>query len=264
METRTFRSILSAAGALTVLTSLGVVACSGDDPVEREVPTPAQVRDYFALNDGSCWRYRFQQGAATLFARVEVSGPNMQSVAGETVYVRKFTFESGGLPREWYLDTEADGEIRLLRATSGLDRTSRETRRYEETAPLFGALEFDVQNQFGLEQGDRFTTESTTPELCTGEDQSCAPGPAERHEWTVTSTDEEVTTPDGQEVAVKMNYRVSDDEGSRTEVYSLVPGKGVARFTDEEGTVYQVCAWRVCDSAGACIGAPSCAELDCF
>lgn len=256
MDPRALRSILYAL-------AISAVGCSGEDPPEKQVPTPEQVRDYFALNGGNCYRYRFSEGAATLFANVEIAGPNMTSVAGKTVYVRKLTYDSGGLPQEWFLDTESEGEVRLVRATSGRDRINRETRNYEAELPLFYALEFDLRGEFGLEQGDRFTTEATTPELCTGEEQTCAQGVAERHEWTVTSDTDTVTTPDGQETAIKLNYKVKDDTRETTEVYSLVPGKGVARFTNADGTIFQLCAWRVCDSAGACFGAESCAELTC-
>lgn len=249
--------------ALTLLVAAALPAgCGGEDPPPKEVPTPAQVRDFFALNNDSCWRYKFIKSGATLFARVDVAGPNDTSIAGETVYVRKFRLESGGLPAEWFLDTEADAEVRLLRSTSGTDQASRETRRYDTApAPLFGTLAYDRAGAAELEEGARFTTEST-PMLCTGEDQTCAAGNLERHEWTVLGT-ESVTTPDGDKDAVKLQYRITADTGGGTANYFLVPGLGIAKFTDFDGTFYQVCDWRVCDATGACVGAESCAALTC-
>lgn len=234
--------------------------CGGEDPPEVQVPTPAEVRDYFGLGADSCWRYRYKQGSANLYRRVDITGPNDTSISGHVVYLRKLAFESGGLPQEWYLDTESKGEVRLLRAADGADRQSRETRRYEtEPTPLFGQLAFDFGGDLALEAGVRFTTEGATPELCTGEAQTCAPGAAERHEWTV-SGQEMVSTPDGDEMAFKMSYKVTDDAGSSTEFYWLVPGKGIAKFTDNNGTIYQVCNWRVCDAGGGCVGADNCTD----
>lgn len=252
------------AAATCLLSAFALTACGGEDPPAVELPSDEQVRDYFAVNNDSCWRYKYRQGNANLFRRVDITGPNMTSISGHTVYVRKVAYESGGgLPREWYLESAGQGELRMLRSADGRERDTRATRRYETgTTPLFGQLEFDFSGKYDLEVGARFTTEASTPDLCTGIDQSCAPGPAERHEWTVAS-EEMVTTPDGQEMAFKMSYKVTDDARSLTEFYWLVPGKGIAKFSDSDGTSYQVCDWRVCDSKGECVGAASCAELAC-
>ncbi len=260
MHLPTLRTILSA-GLGCVISTATLTGCSGEDPPAVEIPSPAQVRDYFGLNADSCWRYRYKQGSANLYRRADVAGPNETSISGHTVYVRKLAYESGGLPVEWYLETELNGEVRLLRSATGRDRDARETRRYEtEPTPLFGALEYDFSGNIDLKVGTRFTTETATPDLCTGMEQSCAPGPTERHEWTVSNT-EMVATPDGEEMAIKMNYKVTDDTRTTTEVYWLVPGKGIAKFTGDDGTVYQVCNWRVCDAAGACTGAANCTDM---
>ena len=249
--------------ALATLAGLALAtACSGEDPPPVQVPSPTEVRDYFALNNDSCWRYKFIRSGANLFARVDVTGPNDTSVAGKTVYVRKFALESGGLPVEWFLNTEADADVRLVRATSGRDRTTRETRRYDaDPTPLFGTLEYARSGEVQLEEGARFTVE-TTPTLCTGEEQTCADGTLERHEWTVLGS-EAVSTPDGEQQAQKLQYVITADTGGGTANYFLVPGRGIAKFTDFDGTFYQVCDWRVCDSSGTCVGAESCAALTC-
>ena len=226
-----------------------------------EVPSPTTVRDYFALNNDSCWRYRFTRSNATLFSRVDITGPNDTSIAGSTVYVRKFLLESGGLPIEWFLDTESDGAVRLLRSTAGRDRDSRETRRFEGMMPpLFAQLEFDFTGELKFEGS--FQTD-VVPVLCTGADQTCGDGVNERHSWNVLGQ-EMVNTPDGDQMAVKLNYTITTDASSQTAQYFLVPNRGIAKFTDFDGTFYQVCDWRVCDSNSSCVGATSCNELTCL
>ena len=81
----------------------------------------------------------------------------------------------------------------------------------------------------------------------------------ERHVWSVLSNSETVATPDGTATAYKLSYVRRGD----TALYWTVPGFGLAKFNDFDNKRYQVCAARVCDSAGTCTGAPSCDELNC-
>lgn len=226
--------------------------CGGDDGPPRETfPAPDVVRTAYGLNAESCWRYRFSRDGNSLFATVTVSGPNMDAVAGRTVYIQKYQLESGGLPTEDYFDTESNGEIRLLRHAEGAQAQNRVTKRYEEdaTPPLFAKFKLDRTGQPILDVGERFETNSTPKDL-----------PIERHVWSVLSNAEMVVTPDGDKAAYKLQY---NRETSSTAVYFVVPGFGVARFVDFSGTTHQVCAARVCDGRGACAGADSCASLVC-
>jgi hypothetical protein len=69
-----------------------------------------------------------------------------------------------------------------------------------------------------------------------------------------------VTTSEGEAAAVTMDYR----KNGIPSTWWLVPGYGFAKFQNFDGTTYQVCAARVCDSTGACTGAPDCTNnLDC-
>lgn len=239
-----------------------LAACGGDDPPPKEVPSPAQVRSYFGINTESCFRYAYSAGGATVYARISYSGPNMTSIAGKTVYLRAYSKESGGLPEEWFLDTESNAEVRLLRSTEG-QGGSRITRRYEtEPQPLFAELAFDKMNQPSVAVGDRFEVEST-PKECIG-NGDCTDAPAEKHTWTVLALDRMVTTPEGMLPAVELEYRVqAGTNAPRVSTWSLIPGRGIAKFTDFTGTLHQVCAWRTCDASGACTGAPSCNDLVC-
>lgn len=238
------------------------LACGSDEVPPKEVPSPAQVRSYFGINTDSCFRYAYSAGGATVYARISYTGPNMTSIAGKTVFVRAYSKESGGLPEEWFLNTESNGQVRLLRSTEG-QGGSRITRRYEtEPQPLFAELVFDKMNQPGVAVGDRFEVEAT-PKACIG-NGDCTDAPTEKHTWTVLALDRMVTTPEGQVPAVELEYRVqAGADAPRVSTYSLVPGKGIAKFTDFTGTLHQVCAWRTCDAAGACTGAASCNDLIC-
>jgi hypothetical protein len=198
---------------------------------------------------------------------VSYVGPNTNSIAGKTVYVRNLTRDSGGSPEEWFLDTETAPEIHLLRGTEGQNRPnanppeSRITRRYEtDPTPLFADAIFDKMNKVVLEVGTRFEAD-VTPNVCVGSGE-CAPGEVEKHTWQVLSDNEMVATPEGMLASYALEYRLTIGSAApKISRYSLVPGKGVAKFTDFAGTIHQACAWHVCDSAG-CTGKPSCSGTD--
>lgn len=237
-----------------MLASLVLAACGEDKPVPRPVPSPEIVRNAYGLNDGSCWRYRFASGGTSLYATVSVAGPNSTAIAGQTVFVRKFQLESGGLPTEDYFDTSADGEVRLLRHVEG-QQNDRVTKRYEDDPepPLFAKFVYVTAETTRLTVGERWDTTPTPKDL-----------PIESHVWSVLSDAEMVATPTGEVASYKLNYTRSAGTGApETATHNLVPNFGVARFVDFDGTTYQVCDARVCDATGACTGAASCDALTC-
>ncbi len=239
---------------------LPLAACGGEEAPPRPKPSAEQVRDYYGLNSGSCWRYKYQRAGATLFTDATLSGPNATSIAGRTVYVRAVRQQSSTSVDEWFLDAEKDAEIRLVRSTFG-NGAGRTTSRYENSSPLFARLEFDRTQQVALNVGDRFESD-VVPSVCVGS-SDCADGPAERHEWAVLKADEMVMTADGPLTGYLLEYRIITDTERKTARYTLVPGRGFLRFTDFDGTFYDLCAYRACDSAGACVGAMSCNDLAC-
>jgi hypothetical protein len=236
-------------GILALLFALG---CGGRERPPVELATKEQVRDFYALNADSCWLYRFNDN---LRLSITVSAPNDRVIAGKTVYIMKFNrLTGGGLPDEWYLDAETRPEIRLLRSVVGASEDVRMTSRYETTGPLFAKFELDAMKQAILEVGERFETE-TTPL-----DKDGNALELEQHRWTVQSNTEMVTTSDGEKTAVTLDYR----KNGTPSTWWLVPGYGFAKFQSFDGTTYQVCDARVCDSTGACTGAPDCQSmLDC-
>lgn len=260
MRSITFLTTTAAGLALT----LGALAgCSGDDPPPIQTPTSEEIRDFFAYNPGSCWRYRFSQGGATLFATATMQGPDDTFVAGETLYSREFRLDSGGFPTVWRLDTETAGQVRLLQSVGGDTQAERETRTYQAMPPIFANIEYAFgTTELEVEAGQRFET-TTTPEVCSVSSGECTMDVSEEHEWTVTSTMANVNTPDGDQQAFRWQYRIQTDTETTTRIYNIVPGRGVANFVEADGTQYQVCDWRVCDSAGNCVGAPSCDALSC-
>lgn len=246
--------VLRSSAPACVLASLVLAACGEDKPISRPVPSPEVVRNMYGLGDGSCWRYRFAQGGTSLYATVSVSGPNTTAIAGKTVFVRKLQLESGGLPLEDYFDTSADGEVRLLRHVEG-QQGDRVTKRYEDDPepPLFAKFIVVDADTARLTLGESWETTPTPKEL-----------PIERHVWSVLSETDPVDTPSGEQPSYKLNYNRSAGGGAMaTSTFNVVPGFGVARFVDFDGTMYQVCDARVCDAAGTCTGAASCDALAC-
>ena len=237
---------------IALLALLFPFGCGGREMPPVEVPTKEQVRDFYALNADSCWLYAYNNN---LRLSITVSQPNDRVIAGKTVYIVKFNrLTGGGLPDEWYLDAETAPEIRLLRNVSGASEDVRMTSRYEMTGPLFAKFVFDAMKQTTLMVGERFETE-TMPL-----DRDGNALPLEQHRWTVQSNTEMVTTSDGMKAAVTLDYR----KNGTPSTWWLVPGYGFAKFQSFDGTTYQVCDARVCDSTGACTGAPDCATmLDC-
>jgi hypothetical protein len=240
--------ILAALGA-----ALFLIGCGGEDtPPAPEKPSPAAVRATYGLSPGSCWKYRYSQGGVDLFATVDVEGPNMNAIAGRTVYIRRLRLESGGLPVEDYFDTESNAEIVLLRHVEGRDAASRVTKRYDEdaTPPIFARFRNDAMKNAVMRAGDKFETMSTPKDM-----------PAERHVWSVLAVDEPAMTPMGEMPSYKLQYTRGTSE---TALYNIVPNFGAASFVDFAGVTHQVCAARVCDAAGACTGADSCSNLTCM
>lgn len=240
--------------AIGLLASLSPVAgCGGGDdgPPKAAVP-PAAVRDFTGLVDGNCWRYRYARSGSTLFTNVSISGPNEMVIAGAKVYLRQTVNDGGGFPDVEYLDTEHDGEVRLLRLDTTGSNGMRLSKRYE-TPPVPTIVRFlrTADGTVVLPAGSRIELESTPVD-----------GQLERHAWRVSTEPEMVQLPDGPAEAIRLEYRYTEGANTWTAFYSLVPGKGFAKIVDFQGTTYQVCAQRVCDSGGNCTGAPDC-NLSC-
>lgn len=244
------------------LLALSLASCGDDEFPTTERPGPDAVRAYYGLGGGSCLRYRYSSGGNTLFARVDVKGPDEQRVAGETVYVWEFReTEAGGFPDEWLL-IPGEGELRLVRSTFGATQQERVTYRYEDAdRPLFAQLELD-DGEIIFEPGPFETL--TTPERCPVQDEACTtPEAPFSHVWTVLDDQGMAVTPTGTSTAVELNYEVEREGVAESWRYSLVPNFGFARMISPDGITYQVCAARICDGAGTCTGAPSCDELTC-
>ena len=251
---RSLRAIFAATGM-----AVAVSACGDDDaPPPVTAPAPEIVRDAYGLNGGSCYRFR----AGNLFANATIEGPNTSSIVGRTVYRWSFRLQSGGLPDEWFLETEQDGAVRLLRAVDGRTADERTTREYQDTdtPPLFYQLS---QDRFG----DIFLSDTTfvtevTP-VCNG--AGCSdPVSLERHEWVVQDDEAMVVSPDapGGEPGVRLLYLRTINGSMMPAEYALVPGKGFAQIRAFDGTLWQACNWRYCDEAGNCAGAASCEPAD--
>lgn len=245
---------------ILVVTAPATSGCGDEESGARSQPTPAEIRRFFGLHAGSCWRYRYQALNATLFAQAQIEGPNTAAVVGEVVYVRTFRRDSGGLADEWYLDTEKDRSIRLFRSVEGPSASERVTHRYGIDAampPLFGAFRYGLDREIEFE--DAIYATDTTPEVCAPE---CVSGREEAHTWSVSPDPALVSTPEGEQSALQLEYRIQGDRDETTR-YFLVPDLGFARWIDRDGTPYQLCDMRVCDEAGVCRGAESCDALTC-
>lgn len=246
---RTYRWLqcrgMKAFSRLGLTAALLAAACSSDPPPAKMVPTAEEVRSLYGLGPGSC--YRYEQLGQRLFSTFDIAGPNTNSIAGRTAFVRKYSQDSGGRPVEEYFATDGDGEVRLIRLV-GSDGS---VKRYEtnDVAPLFAKFEYD-KTDVVLQVGDRFEVTAQPKDL-----------PAEMHEWTVLSDSQPAVLPGGMS-ATGYNLQYKINGGSPT-THLVVPGFGVASFTDATGKTHQVCAARVCDAAGNCTGAESCSQLIC-
>jgi hypothetical protein len=229
---------------LTALIAAG--ACSSDPPEEKKIPTGEEVRSLYGLGPGSCYRYKNLTNG--LFSTFDIAGPNTNSIAGRTTFVRKYSQDSGGRPVEEYFATDGDGEVRLIRLVDSAGMV----KRYEtdDVAPLFAKFAFNTKNEAIMKTGDRFLVNAQPKDM-----------DAEMHEWTVLSDSGEAVLPDGMTATgYSLQYKIN---GGSTTTWSIVPDFGVASFTDTTGKIHQVCAARVCDAVGNCTGAESCSQLIC-
>jgi hypothetical protein len=210
------------------------------------VPAGDVVRTMYGLNPGSC--YRYLQLGKNLYATFDISGPNTNSIAGRTVYVRKYSLDAGGRPVEEYFSTDDKGEIRLIRHVDNMGNVLRyET---DDVAPLFAKFTYNTKHEAIMKTGDRFEVTAMPKDA-----------PAEMHEWTVKSDAKMIAVLNGdQQVGYDLQYRINS---AMTTTWQIVPGFGVASFTDTDNTTHQVCDARVCDASGACTGRDSCANLAC-
>ncbi|MCC7382663.1 MAG: hypothetical protein IT384_12580 [Deltaproteobacteria bacterium] len=231
--------------------ALGILvtaAACGSDPVPPSTtPTPGQVRDFFGLNGGSCWRYRMSSGT-NVFATVRVTGPDTVPVSGKSVFIRAYQPPTTSQTNDTLLDVDTTpGEIRLARTAEGT--TNRVIKTYvDEPRPLWAQLKIDREQKVVL-AASTFTTLSAPRE---------DPANMVEHKWVVLNAADMATTPSGSVPAMKLSYTRSD---GGTELYWLVPGFGMAKFTDTNNVDHVVCASRVCDSAGTCTGEASCDDL---
>lgn len=238
------RTARLAAGALCSL----AFACGDDPRPPEQVPTAAEVRDYYGLNAGSCWRYRTSAAGAT----VTIIGPDTQRISGRTVYIMSYQRTNGGLPIEWLLDADSEpGTILLWRIDEG--RGTEGVFTFENPAPVFA--------KFAYEDGAVDFAQTTFETVSTPRGAM----EAQTHRWLVLNRSAMAAKIGANNMletvpAVRLSY---ERTGKPIATYSLVPGYGFADFTDTENVSHQVCASRVCDSKNNCVGANSCAELVC-
>lgn len=220
-------------------------ACGSDPPPEKEVPSAETVRNLYGLNPGSCYRYR--QLGQNLYATIDISGPNTNSIAGRTVYVRKYSLDAGGRPVEEYFATDGEGELRLIRKVDNMGNVSR--YEADANAPLFAKFAFNTKMEAIMKKGDRFSTTATPKDL-----------DPEMHEWTVLDDARSiVTVNDEMKPGYDLQYRIN---GGTPSTWRIVPNFGLANFV-LDGITHQVCDARVCDASGTCTGAADCATLAC-
>jgi hypothetical protein len=236
-------SVFSRALALLALGSAS--ACGGTDmPPAKMVPTPDQVRTTYGLTDQSCWVYCYTDVAsnAKLTNTISVAGPDMNAIAGKTVYVEKNQLAAGGLPTEDYFDTESNAEILLLRHIEGA-ADMRIDKRYDmdPTPPIFAKFSFDKKKNVVLNVGDVYDVMTTPMGM-----------PAEHHVWSVLGFSDVVKTSTGSATAYKMRYSV----GSSSRLFWIVPTFGVAKYEDENQQTHQVVASG--NGQGACNTVPTC------
>ena len=232
---------------------IGMTGCGKGGAELPLAPGPTDVRNFYALNGGNCWFY--QSGLNV--TRTAVDGPNTTSIANETVYVWRFQPLGGGQPQEWFLDTEKNAEIRLLRATEGIGE-DRVTKRFETSdAPLFLRLRRNFTGALVLDDS-RFTVETTPEECGAGQNGTCEPGNLEKHEWVVLQSEVNVETPLGTRQGMELEYRLQSSAESRSPRYTFVPEVGFTQIIDSAGTTFALCSLYVCDEEGGCEGNADC------
>ncbi len=238
-------------------------ACSGGGPIEIDKPTSDEVRTFYGLNPGSCTTYEIP--ARNISGRIEVTGPNEISIAGETVFDQRLILQSAERPFSRQFKTDAEGEVRLLRSSTGAGREEITSRYEDVTAPIFLGLAYDRAGEVILEPGAKFDIE-TTPELCgqmINNGESCQQGMLERHVWQVFEALKTVPTPDGEMEAVELLYRRTIGAETDEARYQLVPGRGIVGFTDFSGDRYNICAWKTCGTDGTCDTDVACSDMLC-
>ncbi|MCB9654541.1 MAG: hypothetical protein H6729_10485 [Deltaproteobacteria bacterium] len=234
-----------------------VAGCASlDPPPEAEVPTAAEVRNFFGLLPGSAWRYRRATGGTAL---VHVTGPDAASIAGKSAYVRRVRLQESDTTEEaWFFDGDSEGTLRILRMTevdAGADGLTLVTRRFEhDPIPEVAKLTYNADDGAPMiNAGARLDTVSIA-KLCT---EQCTDGETETHRWSVLNPGEALL-PEGFEgygsATVRMSYqRMGDHPVSAT--FEFVPGFGLVRFSDFSGTDYLLCAAYVCPQEDAgCLG----------
>ncbi|MFO0724887.1 MAG: hypothetical protein U1E65_13995 [Myxococcota bacterium] len=237
-----------ASRAFVLCTLASIFTACGADPVpQKQIPTADQARDYYGLGKGSCWRYR----AGATFAILSVDGPDTQRVAGKKVWVVTLHQEAGGQDLVYLLDVDTTAGKMFLAQWAEGSGANRVTETYDtDPRPVFGTFDFDTDNKTILfAKGDIMETAST-PRKVSDTDM---PMPIQ-HKWVVTSRTNMVATSSGTQTAISMSYT----HGTKLSTYNLVPGYGMASFSDSQNTSYQVCAAHVCDSQGVCKGDPDC------
>lgn len=260
-------SFALSAFAVSGIVSLALSACGDERQIPMEVlPSADETRAYFGLTNGSCVRYRFN---TSLRADSVITGPNMSSIAGRTVFERSFNVSGQGLADTWFIEAQDDGELRLLRFDTSTMDGQRLSTRYacvgsemcpetDMQEPLLLQLRFDDAMTATLEQGQRFEVTTTPPSVSLGMPE------AERHTVIVQGVGVDVPVPGGTtESGVELTYaRRLGNASPVTTTLRIVPGKGIAQI-QEGGRTYQACAWRYCDASGNCQGAADCAQLTC-
>jgi hypothetical protein len=222
-------------------------SCGGDD-TKKEIPKPseAEVRAYMGMVPGNCWRYRLDDGT---FANVSISGPDDRPIAGRSVYTRSYRTDAGNKRIEELFVFSSAPKMELARRIEG-QGASAVTKTYDtDPLPLFGELAFDAMDKTKIVfASNTFKTTSTPKDLA-----------AEDHTWTVVGRSLRVALHDGTvtSTAIDLSYRLGNEVAS----FGLVPGYGLATFTDFENRSHQVCAACVSDTPGGCT--PAQCMLDC-